>query len=72
MIPTGKNQSTQMKACCSCTLFSTNITWTDMGSNMGIRSEGPATPSKTTEERETEGDCHHQRGEGGGEWPSVN
>jgi len=50
-----------MKACFSCTLFRTNIKWTDMGSNLGFRDEGSATLSKTTGEREREREREIQR-----------
>jgi hypothetical protein len=42
---TGENRSTWGKTCPSATLFTTNSTWTDPGSNTGIRGERPATNS---------------------------
>jgi hypothetical protein len=38
----GENRSTRGKTCPSATL-STNLTWTDLGSNPGLRGERPAT-----------------------------
>jgi hypothetical protein len=40
---TGENRSTQRKTCPSTTLSTTNPTWTDPGSNPGLRGERPAT-----------------------------
>jgi hypothetical protein len=40
---TGENQSTLRKTCPSATLSITNPTWTDPGSNPGLRSERPGT-----------------------------
>jgi hypothetical protein len=40
---TGKNRSTRGKPCPSATLSTTNPTWTDLGSNPGLRGERPAT-----------------------------
>jgi hypothetical protein len=40
---TGENQSTRRKTCPSATLSTTNPTWTDPGSNPGLRGERPAT-----------------------------
>jgi hypothetical protein len=40
---TGENQSTWGKTCPSATLSTTNPTWTDAGSNPGLRGERPAT-----------------------------
>jgi hypothetical protein len=40
---TGQNRSTGGKTCHSVTLSTTNPTWTDPGSNPGIRGERPAT-----------------------------
>jgi hypothetical protein len=47
---TGKNRSTREKNYPSATLFTTNPTWTDPGSNPGLRDERPATnrPSNDT------------------------
>jgi hypothetical protein len=39
---TGENQSTRGKTCPSATLFTTNPTWTDPGSNPGLRGGRPA------------------------------
>jgi hypothetical protein len=38
---TGETRSTQRKACSSATLSATNPTWTDPGSNPGLRSGRP-------------------------------
>jgi hypothetical protein len=43
MRPTGENRSTRGKVCPSATLPTTNLTWTDPGSNPGLRGERPAT-----------------------------
>jgi hypothetical protein len=40
---TGENRSTRRKYCLSATLFTTNPTWTDPGSNPSLRGERPAT-----------------------------
>jgi hypothetical protein len=40
---TGENRSTRRKTCPSATLFTKNPTWTDSGSNPGLRGEMPAT-----------------------------
>jgi hypothetical protein len=40
---TGENRSTGGKTCPSATLSTTNPTWTDPGSNPGLRGEWPAT-----------------------------
>jgi hypothetical protein len=40
---TGENRSTRRKTCPSATLFTTNPTWTEPGSNPGLRGERPAT-----------------------------
>ena len=40
---TGENRGTRRKTCLSATLSTTNPTWTDPGSNPGLRSERPAT-----------------------------
>ena len=40
---TGKNRSTRVKTCPSATLSTTDPTWTDPGSNPGLRIEMPAT-----------------------------
>jgi hypothetical protein len=40
---TGKNRSTRVKTCPSATLSTTNPTWSDPGSNPGLRGERPAT-----------------------------
>jgi hypothetical protein len=40
---TGKNRSTPGKTCPSATLSTTNPTWTDPGSNLGLRGGRPAT-----------------------------
>jgi hypothetical protein len=40
---TGENRSTGGKTCPSVTLSTTNPTWTDPGSNQGLRAERPAT-----------------------------
>jgi hypothetical protein len=40
---TGENRSTQGETCPSATLFTINPTWTDPGSNPGLRGERPAT-----------------------------
>jgi hypothetical protein len=40
---TGENQSTRGKTCPNATLSTTNLTWTDLGSNPGLRGESPAT-----------------------------
>jgi hypothetical protein len=39
---TGENRSTREKTCPSVTLFTTNPTWTDPGSNPGLCDERPA------------------------------
>jgi hypothetical protein len=39
MILTGENRSTGRKTCAIATLSTTNPTWTDMGSNPGLRGE---------------------------------
>jgi hypothetical protein len=43
MIWTRENLSTRRETCLSATLSTTNLTWTDLGSNMGFRGEGLAT-----------------------------
>jgi hypothetical protein len=43
MTLSGKNRSTLGKTCPSVNLSTTNPTWTEPGSNPGLRSEGPAT-----------------------------
>jgi hypothetical protein len=40
---TGENRRTREKTCPSATLSTTNHTWTDPGSNPGLRGERPAT-----------------------------
>jgi hypothetical protein len=40
---TGENHSTRGETCPSVTLSTTNPTWTDPGSNPGLRGERPAT-----------------------------
>jgi hypothetical protein len=40
---TGENQSTREKICPSATLSTTNPTWTDLGSKLGLRVGRPAT-----------------------------
>jgi hypothetical protein len=40
---TGENRSTRRKTCPSATLSTTNPTWTDRGSNPGLRCGRPAT-----------------------------
>jgi hypothetical protein len=40
---TGENRRTRGKTCRSATLSTTNPTWTDTGSNSGLRGERPAT-----------------------------
>jgi hypothetical protein len=40
---TGENRSTQGKTCPSATLSTSNPTWTDPGSNPGLRGKRPAT-----------------------------
>jgi hypothetical protein len=40
---TGENRSTRRETCHSTTLSTTNPTWTDPGSNPGLRCERPAT-----------------------------
>jgi hypothetical protein len=40
---TGKNRSTRGKTCSNANLSTTNPTWTDPGSNPGLRGERPAT-----------------------------
>jgi hypothetical protein len=40
---TGENRSTRRKTCPSATLSTTNPTWTDPGSNPGLRGERLAT-----------------------------
>jgi hypothetical protein len=42
MILTEENRSTRGKTCSSATLSTTNPTWTDPGSNPGLRGERPA------------------------------
>ena len=42
---TGKNPSTRGKTCPSATLSTKNSSWTDQGSNPGLRGERPATNS---------------------------
>jgi hypothetical protein len=39
---TGENRSTRGETCPSVTLSTTNPTWTDPGSNPGLRGERPA------------------------------
>jgi hypothetical protein len=39
----GKNRSTQRKTGLNATSSTTNPTWTDLGSNLGLRGERPAT-----------------------------
>jgi hypothetical protein len=40
---TGENRQLGKKTCPSATLSTTNLTWTDPGSNPGLRGERPAT-----------------------------
>jgi hypothetical protein len=40
---TEENRSTRGKPCPSATLYTTNPTWTNAGSNPGLRGERPAT-----------------------------
>jgi hypothetical protein len=40
---TGETRITREKTCPSATLSTTNPTWTDPGSNSGLRGERPAT-----------------------------
>jgi hypothetical protein len=40
---TGENRSTRRETCLSATFSTTNPTWTDPGSNPGLRGERPAT-----------------------------
>jgi hypothetical protein len=40
---TGENRNTRGKTCPSATLSTTNPTWTDPGSNTGLRGERPET-----------------------------
>jgi hypothetical protein len=40
---TWENRSNRGKTCPSATLSTTNPTWTDLGSNPGLRGERPAT-----------------------------
>jgi hypothetical protein len=40
---TGENRNTRRKSCPSATFSTTNLTWTDTGSNPGLCGEGPAT-----------------------------
>jgi hypothetical protein len=40
---TGENRNTGGKTCLNVTLSTTNPTWTDPGSNPGLRSERPTT-----------------------------
>jgi hypothetical protein len=42
MVLTGEDPSTGRKICHSATASTTNLTWTDLGSNTGLRSEKPA------------------------------
>jgi hypothetical protein len=42
---TGESRSTRGKTCLSATLSTTNPTWTDPGSNPGLRGERPANNS---------------------------
>jgi hypothetical protein len=41
IILTGENQRTWRKTCPSPTLSTTNLTWIDMGTNVGLCSERP-------------------------------
>jgi hypothetical protein len=43
MIFTGENRRTRRKICPSVTLSTTNPTWTDPGTNRGVRGEWPVT-----------------------------
>ena len=43
MILTGEKISTPRKTCPCATLFATNLTWTDLESNAGLRGERPVT-----------------------------
>jgi hypothetical protein len=45
MILTGGNRSTCRKTCHIATLCTTNLTWTDLGSNPGLDGERPASNS---------------------------
>jgi hypothetical protein len=40
---TGENRSTRRETCLSATLSTINPTWTNLGSNPGLRGERPAT-----------------------------
>jgi hypothetical protein len=49
MILTGENRRNRRKTCPSATLSTTNLTWTDLGANLGLRGEAtnrlsPSTP----------------------------
>ena len=41
MIVKGENTSTGTKTCPTVTLSNTNLTWTDVGSNLGLRCDRP-------------------------------
>jgi hypothetical protein len=43
MIMTGESQRTRRQTCPSATLSTTNPTWTDPGTNLGLHGERPAT-----------------------------
>jgi hypothetical protein len=42
MILTGENNVSRRKACRTATFSTTNLTWNDLGSNLGLRDERPA------------------------------
>jgi hypothetical protein len=42
MTQTGQNRSSRTKTCPSATLFTTNLTWTNVGSKPGLHDESPA------------------------------
>jgi hypothetical protein len=43
MILTGDNRSVRRKTCPSATLSTTSLTWTELGSNLNLSGEKPAT-----------------------------
>ena len=43
MTLTERSQSTRIETCPSATLFTTNLTWTDLGSNPGLHRQRPST-----------------------------
>ena len=53
MILTGENRTARRETCCTVNLSATNLTQTDLGSNLGFRSDKPATKRLNHDNSET-------------------